>query len=38
MKNTTHFLSEDAVWESGSEFVSVVCRPMIDRYLERIVK
>ena len=27
MKNTTHFLSEDAVWESVSEFVSVVaCR------------
>ena len=24
MKNTTHFLSEDAVWESVSEFVSVV--------------
>lgn len=27
MKNTTHFLSEDAVWESVSEFASVVvCR------------
>ena len=23
MKNTTHFLSEDAVWESVSEFASV---------------
>ena len=27
MRNTTHFLSEDAVWESVSEFASVVvCR------------
>lgn len=45
MKNTTHFLSEDAVWESVSEFVSVVAcrrvgvhdRPLLGAYRQMIV-
>ncbi len=45
MKNTTHFLSEDAVWESVFEFVSVVAcrragvhdRPLLGTYHQMIV-